>query len=531
MSATPVGTESKVDEVTAGPITAFEDQSVQLDVTVPSDIDRPIANPFPDITQPLLTREYLVDSFNWGTTAVNRILTFPDRFIRGGSAWPVLIQMLQMYRYYRSDVEIRIKMETTPYHQGSLLVGYLPCGGLSVAPSLATLSGLNAKVLCASQQDELKFIIPYLSPKDWMDTMDSIPNIDFDGAIGQCFIQTLNTLIPTQANMPTSVPVLVYARFVNMKQMSPVSGITVQPIVAKSHAHFKKNAESSAKQKSGVDTTSIVSTVSGLLKKAPVIGGIYSSAVGVLKSIAPDLSRPLSQAAPIPIVGPYGGQTATCAGLDVATETSMYPNAMVKSSPTFYGMETSHIEVSKLAQRPMLQTSVSLTNVSPIFSTYVSPNVTNDWLWSMAHAFRYWRGSIKYLLHFCVPSFYAFRVQIQLEDQNASAIVQTGDIMSKIVDIKGDTTVTLSVPYMRTHTWTDPAVDYSVGPAYKPPILTVQILTPIVGSSAPATPTIYLNVWRAGGEDTQFAQLKGARTVTNLTAESHMDLNQEFETI
>lgn len=493
-------------------------------------------------------REYMLDSFNWGITAVNRSYQFPDYIITNTALWPNLLQLLAMFRYYRTDLEIRVKMETTPFHQGSLMIGSLP-GGAGVGPSLTTLSGLNSFVLCSSLQNECKFVMPFLSPRNWI---DSTENTSPDASIGSLFIKTLNTLIPTQANMPSSVPVLVYFRFVNMKQMSPVSGPIPHPslrtIKAIAHMSVKHNKEASSKSKNGVDSSSIVSSISSLIKEAPVVGGIYSTAVGVLKSIAPDLSKPLSQEAACNLQSFYGGQTATTKGLQYAVETSMYPNALVTQSPEFYGMQSSHMGVSSLAQRPMLHNAVTLSNASPEYQTLATPLftqtfgnttvtpgplATSDWLYNVAYAFRYWRGSIKYLLHFCVPSFYAFRVRITVEDQNGTSVTQTGDIISKIIDVKGDTMVELSVPYIRSTSWVSPRSD--INPplpfgGYLPPLISVFILTPIVGSTAPTTPVVYLNIWRSGGEDTQFASLQGARDGQDtINADAHMDITTIFK--
>lgn len=530
-SSTPVGTEATTTASQTS-LTSFNDQAPQLTVTTIENIPRTICSPFGEKSSDLLTREYLLDTFNWGITDVAKTYAFPDFVIANSTAWAIIPQILSMYRYYRADVEIRIKMETTPYHQGSLMVGYMPGVNYQLSAAVPTkyrLSGMNSQVLCASLQNELVFTIPFTSPRDWIDILETW-STGMDSSIGRMWIVTLNTLIPTQANMPTSVPVLVYWRFKNIKQTMPISGPTVAPLEAKGHmSKHITNTEAHTKAKQGVDTTGIVSTVSAMLKEAPVIGGIYSSAVGVLKSIAPDLSKPISQEAGMMILSPYMGQAATTTGLDVAQELGTYPNAQVSSSPMFYGMETSHMPVADLAKKPMLYDSVALTNPSPIWFTGVTPVAhqaqRSDWLYNIMRAFRYWRGSIKYLLHFCVPSFYAARVQISLAHQNGNAVAQIGDIISKIVDIKGDTVVSLNIPYMQSVKWLDPRQNTNV------PILQVTVLTTIVGSSAPATPTIYLNVWRAGGEDTEFAGLMAARDGVFVPSEAvgHMDINTLFK--
>jgi len=517
----------------------FRDQAPVLEVTVPTSIVRPVSNPYEDVHAELLSREYVLDNFLWGITPIAKTYAFPDYLITNASFWPIMVPVLSMFRYYKADIQIRIKMETTPFHQGALMVSSMP-GGPALLPNLTTASGLNAFVLCASEQDECKFIIPYLAPQDWMDGFNASPP-GTDSSIGRLWIKTLNTLVPTMQNMPVSVPVLVYWKFVNMVQKSPISGITLLPerhVFVEAHSNMKPkhNTEASAKASGGLDLHAAVSTASSMIKELPVVGNIYSGAVSVLKSIAPDLSKPTSQQAPCPMSNLYGHQLSTVEGLDYSQETSMYPNAQVTQSPEFYGMQTSHMEVSQLAQRPMLHDAAVLSNATPAWETLCTPlyvktgigATSSDWLYNVAYAFRYWRGSIKYFLHFCVPSFYAFRVLITLADQDATAVPQSGDIISKVVDIKGNTTVALDVPFMRSTPWISQRYDILGVGGWTPPILKVQIVTQIVGSSAPATPIVYLNVWRAGGEDTQFASLMGARDGINV--EAHMDMNTLFKT-
>lgn len=521
-------------------LTQFKDVAPQLTTEQPTSIDRPVANPYLDVHQELLTREYALDLFNWGITPIAKTYAFPDYLITNAALWPIMLPLLSMYRYYSADIEIRIKMETTPFHQGALLISSMP-GGPALLPNIYTASGLNACVLCASEQNECKITIPYLAPQDWIDGFSS-QTAGVDSTIGRLWIKTLNTLIPTQANMPTSVPVVLYWRFKNIKQKSPMSGITItaqERIFVEAHSNMKPkhNKEASSKHNQGLDYHSVVSVASSIIKEIPVVGSIYSGVTSVLKNIAPDLSKPTAQVAPVPMSMLYGNQTAVTEGLDYSQETSMYPNAQVTQAPTFYGMESSHMPVAALAQKPMLHATPVLTNASPQFFTYATPCyatgdiTTSDWLYNVAYAFRYWRGSIKYFLHFCVPSFYAFRVLVTLEDQQNISAPQSGDVLSKVIDIKGNTCVTFNVPYQRSTPWVSPRADRLLSGGYTPPVLRVKIITPIVGSTAPATPIVYLNVWRAGGEDTQFSSLMGARDGDNvLEVEAHMDMCSLFST-
>jgi len=148
---------------------------------------------------------------------------------------------------------------------------------------------------------------------------------------------------------------------------------------------------------------------------------------------------------------------------------------------------------------------------------YLNTSPIGDWLSEVSYAARFWRGSIKYTIHFCLPAFYSFRVQIQSTSQ-IGGTVDPGDLCSKILDIKGDTWVDILVPYEYSTPWRD---TYYESSRKEVPTISINLLTPVVGSSAPSSPVIYVNVWRAGAEDTQFSMLRGVRPGSTIRERLH----------
>jgi len=153
----------------------------------------------------------------------------------------------------------------------------------------------------------------------------------------------------------------------------------------------------------------------------------------------------------------------------------------------------------------------------------------NDWLSFITMSNRHWRGDIKYSIQFLCPPFYSARVKVFTTQQNSVGVVDSGDLPSKIVDIKGDTWIDFTVPFMHLTHWRSP-ISEAYGPYYYGPTLTIQLESPIYGSSLPATPVLYVNVFRAGGENTQFTALRGVRS--NVYADrkftSNCSLNEHF---
>jgi len=77
----------------------------------------------------------------------------------------------------------------------------------------------------------------------------------------------------------------------------------------------------------------------------------------------------------------------------------------------------------------------------------------------------------------------------------------SGDVVSRIVDVRGDTEYEFTVPYL----W--PTMYRPLSESGALPRILIQQLIPIVGPSFEEDPQIYLAVWRAAGEDIRFNQL------------------------
>lgn len=476
-------------------LTAFEESatSQQIDSTTLMTVDREIANPYSiNVPRELLQRTFEVLSFTWTNVTATQTIKFPGAF----AGFSTITNALDKFPWFRSNIHVEIKMQSTPYHQGSLLVGWLPCPG--AAPPLTTqmISGYDSTVLSASTQDSCSYDIPYLNPADWITTAIAAGQQD----IAAMYITPLNVLLSSSSSIAANVPVIVYASFKDIE----VSGYVSQ---MKSGSKFQTNNESSIKQDNGIDAKTAVSTVSQIVRRIPVIGDVYSPIANAINAFAGNLSKPTTTA-PLTLVSqPYFNDVNQAAGITNAAQFSLYPNPYIKQAPTMFGMETSHMAVADIARRPLLHDQFSFTTVTQSWQEVVRPSTvgavitTPDYLAGMMKIHRFWRGSIKYLFHFCMPAFYSVRVRISV-DYGVGSPVNTADLQSRIIDIKGETWESVTVPFLARTTWADTNItNYE-------PLIIVQRITTIVGSSAPASPIIYVNIFRSAGEDFQLAGLR-----------------------
>jgi len=477
-----------------------------------------------------MSKQYLIKTATWTAGFGGFVIPLPGAIM----AIATIAKVLTRYRYIRSSITIEIKINSTPYHQGALIVGWIPSwpgasglphtnAGTACDPFI--LSGCNGIVISASKQDSIKITIPYLGSQEYIDLIDG-PTTANDGRIATLFVRELNTLTSTQANIAASLPINVWAGF---------TGLEVTGFTSESDRH---SSEASAKSKGGYDLKPLVSTASKLLRKAPVIGEGYGMVADLVNMFAGDLSKPTYTTSQTPIMPVYQKEAALAHANTYAEPLSLYPNPYLSQSPTVGGMETSHMTVSQLAQKPML-TNI-LTIPSNGFATIVATPLLcgsagtttidtpiGDYLANVALAHQFWRGSIKYALHFDCPSFYSFRCRISISRQLGVAIVDVGDLESTVIDVKGDTWFDFQVPFLYSTLWRQPLLE-AQGPASGVPTIKIEILTPIVGSTSPATPVIFVNVFRSGGEDTQFARPRGVRPGTaHFTSEC--SINEVFQ--
>jgi len=449
----------------------------------------------------MLNRSYNVSSTTWTAGMTPIVISLPGALV----TIPTIANILKRYRFLRSDVSIEIKLNSTPFHQGALIAAWLPCNtalpGTTPSKLPFYLSGIdNHVVINASTQDSVKMTIPWLCPLDWYDSQYMATTTS--AIIGSLYIYELNALVATSAGQAASIPVNVFASFINPR----VTGFTSDMNAP--------NTEAKTRASSGLDAKPVVSAVSKILRKVPVIGSAYGMVADAVNAFAGDLSKPIIQTAPVPYFGDSNVNYNQADGLTVAKELTLYHNSQLHTSPIFEGMQTQHMTLSEMAQRPMLYAMSTLSpsntsiNIPVVVNTnYLSTpaylvNPIGDWLAFCARSHKYWRGSIKYLIHVNVPSFYSFRLRATLRYKNS--YTNLGDLQSTVYDIKGETFIPISVPYLYATMYRQPASEF-LGALH--PWLSLTMETPIIGSTSLGTPFAYINIYRSGGEDTQFAQL------------------------
>jgi len=482
-----------------------------------------------------------------------------------------IINALSQFRYFRGDLQVEFRMNTTPFHSGALLISWLPATNAAPSGDPYYPSGNHPTIISASTQQAATIQIPYLHPCTWLDIVPTLVDGSLRPSLARVYVHELAPLTVSSADISDTVVVQVFACFKNTRVAGYVPGqLTVQAqslsektsLVSKPVGDPTKvvSADGSVTSQvrtqygtnvlkadtSGItggtaspeaeDKTAKHSTGSPFLDKVflPIIaslGPIGKGLSALARAIWPGngklfgmFDKPTSSEAPQYVITDFCSDMAMGEGRVNSYTLSLYKNPRLGSFHDIMGGETSRANVAAVARIPMIHRIIPFTaanqldantQITPFF--YNNPVYQPDYLMWVASAFSLWRGSIKYMIQFITTAFTTARFRIAVNYVTYTGDVTTsGDVVSRIVDVKGDTTTSFTVPYLfPTHwQWTTPLNSEFV------PRLSIEVLEDIQGQSLMSDPLITAIIWRAGGEDMEFSQYSSSLMFNFVTKEA-----------
>lgn len=434
-----------------------------------------------------------------------------------------------MYRYLRCGFKMTVKVNSTPYHQGVLVASWRP-------PGLGTINELpqhtcawNAVMLSASQQDQCELHIPYIHQKPHWDL-----SVNLSVQTPIFWLTAINSLISSSPSISLSVP---YEIFVQMEDIS-VYGIqpqTTPTTVFKSRrtsystfvSDSRKDKEAEAKDMVGMAAKGAIQLVKPIISSIPFAPQIITMG----KFLFGNLDKPSSQQAATITMERGHRAHALLKGEDFTEPLSQEPSFNVSQE---VNMTTSAMGVTQYAQKPALYNQYTVTAPGTVDTFSAHPMVylnavrtEPDFLAFASSFYSYWRGSIKYMFHFVGTPFYSARFKISVATTPnipASTTLSGGTgYYSRIIDVKGDAFTSITVPYLNPQVWgmMQNTNDCS--------FLIIELLSPIQGSSLPASALYYVNVFRAAANDFQLSFLTKSQNYPSLTETDESRIFTGFE--
>jgi len=290
-----------------------------------------------------------------------------------------------------------------------------------------------------------------------------------------------------------TVSIQVYASFTEPE----VAGFIAQ---SGGVGKMKREARDKAKDGTLVQVNSIVDSVKEVLDKVPIIGGLienFGSILGLFdKPVNVEMVQPITQS--------LMRDLSMGKGADNSNPLSLIPLSNVKFDFSLLGETTDILTIKHVIQTPMLYDVYQFNTANTLTFYDVRPQIVendDDYLAFMSKFFQFWRGSIKFMLNFYCSTFTSARFRVSVL---YSATVLTddngGDVVSRVIDVKGDTHIKLTVPFLYQ------TMFRKINDHISYPKLQIQLLSPIIGPSVDTDPQIYLTIWRAAGEDMVFNQ-------------------------
>lgn len=478
--------------------------------------ENPILNPYPSAQfDKSLERMYVVNRGVWSNEGVGDVLTrirFPDIF----STFSQLTGKLSTFQYMRADVRVRIKINGNLNLAGRLMYGAMPvCPGDIDVKNIRTVSGCTVRGdISANSAKTIEFVLPYATPFPGISTTLSTPPLR--GILWQLILVVLNPLVSDIA-----VPSAFYtieAGFTNVK----VWGIAQE-------AEIVKNLTSMIPLPSG---RTEASPVNGSLSADSTVSKIVEPIVAALLGSKPSSARPVFNN----VVDPLADANVTSdSSLPVVNAVDPFTDmtrqrtaAPLDLGGIFTQRRTLHPYDSfrEIAKMPMLFDFFDYTIedepgdllwqsiLNPAWAPGFTPDggasfyIQPDYLSWVAQFFKWFHGSMEYMFQVTTNQLTSGALRIVYFPSGydvPNVYVDQGDAMSMVLEIRGDSSIKVSCPYLnnlpllstKTFPGNDPLDRFNYGN------IAVYVERPLTTNIA-GIPVV-VNVYRAGGPDVVFA--------------------------
>jgi hypothetical protein len=458
----------------------------------------------------LLERSILIANVAWDVAATPGTLYLGDidKILRQYARnWATLRQ----FQLYRADYEITVRLNTTQFYFGALMVNIFP--GDVVGQFTDELAVLQPTIISASCADSVVASLEYPFPFAWKSTTDNTKPVYLS-------IRNLTRLGQASPTSNDAVSVQIWGRFKNIKLSYPRLLSAVPPAMVDTDVVQRRDylAQSSSGKltvkrpkkslsnhpldsvESGVDEvanalTSVASgTIMGLTDM--VTGGI-SDALGFMSL----LDKPDKVVSQTPAIIEAASDAFVTDVEDSNVSVSVYKQRYVDPGKSRMPMSKAWT-VSGYAQIPGIRAVLTMSTVNTsqeldMIATLSSNDLFRtplDWCFINSTM---WRGSVKLMLQFFTSAFTSARYV--LEYINAEEFIgwetdYTNGI-ARVIDVKGDTMELIELPWLSQYWWSSRRL----------PRVRLRLISEIASTTPSVDAEIFVVAWVAGGEDIQFA--------------------------
>lgn len=549
-------------------------------------------NPWPlSGVEASLDRMYRVSTIVWSSASAQDTQLAEIKFPEALLSIAILKDRMKYFKFFRGGVKVRVEVESPPMNGGSIGVAPYPFYDSTVATSVRHLTAYQRaqvhdfRLISASGGSVTEFVIPWKANQPFMHVANM--GVTEKAITGTLFIHVWDQLNQPGAATVTCV-INVYAQLVDYEfagyMPSVIAPLAVSygtegverkdlrhepsSVVRSRYLDKPQSTKKEASTRSEKGVLSSIARATGLaagslsvipgLEPLGVVSKVASVGSSMLENLG--LDQPSSVMAPQPTY-PANLQPYTH-GLAPVTRMSETPGTSAAGTDGLFIPSEKNPSFVQIAQRPGIVYRGVFDDTITADSAWVHlnchpmvvPYTTSGGFWQ-AHptplaiasvGFSGWRGTLKYLFNFRCPGLTKGRVRfvIQPDGGTPPASIESiaGDVISKIVDIDGDTDVEISVPfiYERMYSQVATEADFSSvqqmfgAHTYTPPQnfvssrLSMYIMVPPRAYNN-GSADVGVTVWAAAGSDYQLFKPLGTRgyvTSTYVATDQPLDKAQ-----
>lgn len=505
------------------------------------------ANPYEEQDlQKVLTRSYKVAEFEWEATdsegAAINLVRFPEALF----LIPNIASKLEQFEWLRADVECEVKINATEFHNGALMLSTMPHFKGTSDSCMSTheqrCQAQNVVVMPASAVNSVRLKIARAGPRMFDQAHDSA-----SGQIGVLYIDVFHPLTNAAGTTPSPVKITVFANFVDPHVagygVTPLSPAEIKsrirrirrPGFYEKHSKTSPHKEAVTKSKTGllsgvaeaVGSAAPLIAVSPLAEFAP-FAMLAGAAAPFLKSMG--LDKPVDLRGSAPVRADYWRDLIHGHGMFDGTRIALHPEAGLSDVK---GMsQLGRHSIRDITSRPQCIKKGVITSLVPTNDAFehfpVTPGLSMrtgiqgssavyypSHLAYLSQMFNKWRGSMKIHIKFVSSRFTTARLRI-LHFPNAELPPDleefAGDSCSAVIDLRGNTEFSFSVPHYSAYPYLPIPGFYMPGDEgtyqavpFVAPHVALSLVNPVCIPESTGNSDINYSIWVSAGDDFEFA--------------------------
>jgi len=485
----------------------------------------------------VLGRSYKVAEFVWSETDQAKTplitLSFPQVLF----SIPQIANKLEWFAYFRcKGVRLSVRINSTMFHYGAIGMSHVSGVGdpTIVDPILGVDYQTHARtfrqrmnnhvvILKAMTGETIEQNIPWEIPLQWLDIRKNSA-YGRDAIIGKVWFDAMTPLFAV-ASAIQPVNVSVFANFIEPEVTAPLADTDVWPPPAPPSVVTQSSEEKEKTDLMTQVTNGVSSVITGVQKAV-------SMAAPIIETASMLLDKPGTIQAPTVAENRAGFGTYYGYGSSQYPRFSLHPDAKTDVDKSLSTVDLKP-SIKQFISVPGYWNDFSFNDSVPVGTELAAYRVNPcgwftegsanypSYLSYVSNLFRYWRGSIDYHFHFVTSKFVTARVRIAFKpgeventggSQKYPADGPGGDIISKVIDVSGDTHVSLRIPFISDTLFKrcvsyQNNVDDTASLEVSTGGLTVTLVNEI--ASQEAGQQIFCFVWISGGPDMQFNHFAG----------------------